>query len=514
MDFKEHTQEEVSKPSFWRNTKVRRILASAGTLLLAGGIFLASHQYVEANKVPFYRVYLNGQEIGAVKNSDQLEDVYEERQAELAEQYPSANIVLETDGITTTLDKSYKAKVDVKETQQKLGEVIPYHAEGVAIKIDGKVVAVVKDKASANEVLNEIKGKYAPSLVPTAAAAKVKKLSISSGSSRTESAQAKSANTSNTPKIESAAFVEKVEQSSFSGKADEMASVDEVVTKLLTNEEEPVTYVVKEGDTLSSIASAFGTTSAAITQMNPGLSELKLQIGTELNLKQAEAPLTVKTVEKVSEQVTTEPTVVYRTNNKLAAGKTLVASPGAHGTKVMSYKIVKENGHAVSRQYVGQTVTKATSPKIIVKGTLQIKKQTTRTTASTTAKKKSSSSSKLFAWPISSPTITSSYGTRWGDLHKGMDMVSSNRNIKAAASGTVTFAGTKTGYGNCIVIKHANGYETLYGHLSKISVKKGQSVSQGDKIGVMGSTGHSTGTHLHFEIHKNGSLQNPSSYLK
>ena len=75
------------------------------------------------------------------------------------------------------------------------------------------------------------------------------------------------------------------------------------------------------------------------------------------------------------------------------------------------------------------------------------------------------------------------------------------------------FAGTSGTYGNRIVINHNNGFTTLYGHLSSINVEVGQVVEKGSVIGIMGSTGNSTGTHLHFEVEKNGSLENPLSYV-
>jgi len=81
------------------------------------------------------------------------------------------------------------------------------------------------------------------------------------------------------------------------------------------------------------------------------------------------------------------------------------------------------------------------------------------------------------------------------------------------AKGKVIFAGIKGGYGNCIIIKHANGFETLYGHLSKIKVKKGHQVEIGEHIGNIGSTGRSTGPHLHYEVHQNGKRINPQSFL-
>ena len=71
-----------------------------------------------------------------------------------------------------------------------------------------------------------------------------------------------------------------------------------------------------------------------------------------------------------------------------------------------------------------------------------------------------------------------------------------------AASGRVVFAGQQSGYGNVVIVDHGNGYRTLYGHMSRISVSNGQSVGQGSKLGVMGNTGRSTGTHLHFEVQK------------
>ncbi|MNM72086.1 Murein DD-endopeptidase MepM [compost metagenome] len=125
----------------------------------------------------------------------------------------------------------------------------------------------------------------------------------------------------------------------------------------------------------------------------------------------------------------------------------------------------------------------------------------------------STSGSGRFAWPVIAHSVTSTFGERWNKMHKGIDMISSDYSIMAADGGTVSFAGVKTGYGNCIVINHGNGYETLYGHLSRIDVKRGDKVGRGEHIGIMGDTGHSFGIHLHFEIHKNGSLQNPIKYL-
>jgi murein DD-endopeptidase MepM/ murein hydrolase activator NlpD len=117
--------------------------------------------------------------------------------------------------------------------------------------------------------------------------------------------------------------------------------------------------------------------------------------------------------------------------------------------------------------------------------------------------------------------ITSTFGHRENpfdgsgvETHKGLDISGPiGSPVKAMAKGQVEFAGEKGGFGNCIILKHGNGFETLYGHLSKILVKVGQSVSIGEEIGRIGSTGRSTGPHLHYEIHKNGKKINPQSFL-
>jgi murein DD-endopeptidase MepM/ murein hydrolase activator NlpD len=121
-----------------------------------------------------------------------------------------------------------------------------------------------------------------------------------------------------------------------------------------------------------------------------------------------------------------------------------------------------------------------------------------------------------FYHPVqSSHRFTSGFGKRWGRLHAGADFAAAHGTpIYATADGTIVHAGWSSGYGRLIKIKHAFGIETRYGHLSKIRVKVGQKVSRGDRIGDMGNTGRSTGTHLHYEIRNNGKAVNPMNYLK
>jgi len=116
----------------------------------------------------------------------------------------------------------------------------------------------------------------------------------------------------------------------------------------------------------------------------------------------------------------------------------------------------------------------------------------------------SAPSSSGLIWPVSG-AVTSPFGWRWGRLHEGIDIgVPYGTPIRAAASGTVIYCGWESGYGNLTVIDHGGALATAYAHQSSILVACGQQVTQGDVIGYVGSTGHSTGTHLHFEVRVNG----------
>ncbi|EKE44316.1 peptidase, M23/M37 family protein [Oceaniovalibus guishaninsula JLT2003] len=121
-----------------------------------------------------------------------------------------------------------------------------------------------------------------------------------------------------------------------------------------------------------------------------------------------------------------------------------------------------------------------------------------------------------FSMPLKdSFRYTSSYGPRWGRAHEGTDMAGAHGTaIYATADGVVTFAGTQSGYGKLVKIRHAFGIETRYAHQSNIRVKVGQKVSRGDRIGDMGNTGRSTGTHLHYEVRVNGKAVNPMTFIK
>jgi len=123
------------------------------------------------------------------------------------------------------------------------------------------------------------------------------------------------------------------------------------------------------------------------------------------------------------------------------------------------------------------------------------------------------SSGSGFIWPVHG-VVTSVFGWRWGRMHEGIDIaVASGTPVVSAAAGTVIIAGWSGGSGNLVVVDHGNGIATAYGHNTNVTVFVGQSVSQGQLIAYSGSTGHSTGPHVHFEVRVNGAATDPFGYL-
>lgn len=119
-----------------------------------------------------------------------------------------------------------------------------------------------------------------------------------------------------------------------------------------------------------------------------------------------------------------------------------------------------------------------------------------------------------FQWPVNGRKINSPYGPRWGGFHTGLDIdCNTGDPIYAARAGRVIASEWGGGYGNMIILDHGNGVSTLYAHQSRLYAGNGSEVSRGQKIGACGSTGHSTGDHLHFEIRVNGNHRNPRPYL-
>ena len=189
---------------------------------------------------------------------------------------------------------------------------------------------------------------------------------------------------------------------------------------------------------------------------------------------------------------------------------------------VSTIQVAKANiTDELDKSVVKVASTTSTTKKVTSRGSSSTTKRTTSTKTSKgkTTKKTTSTSLngvKLTVKPVSG-IITSRFGSRESirsSGHSGLDIATKKgTNIKAAAGGTVLFAGYSGAYGNVVKISHGSGIKTYYAHCSKLYVKTGDTVSAGDVSAAVGSTGRSTGNHLHFEVVKNGVSVNPQNYL-
>jgi len=206
----------------------------------------------------------------------------------------------------------------------------------------------------------------------------------------------------------------------------------------------------------------------------------------------------VKIVGNITKNQTIYPTTIIKSSNKVVNGVNKVEHMGINGIKKVTTEIMALNNNIVSEKFLKSETIKQVQNKEIYVGT---NKPIILQLAS-----------------INSPSrgsISSGFGVRWGKMHKGIDIAANFGSIiNAALDGTVTYAAWEEGYGNVIKIAHGGGIETTYAHCSVIIVKKGEVVKRGMKIGQVGSTGHSTGPHLHFEVRENGEPINPQEYIK
>ena len=204
-----------------------------------------------------------------------------------------------------------------------------------------------------------------------------------------------------------------------------------------------------------------------------------------------------------------------------------VTTKGVNGEEEVTVRTTFVDGVQTDAVQTDAKTLKEAVDEVVVKGKAEDTSSSTGSSSTSSGSSSSSSSnssssyttgsSGMFAWPLPyTHTLTSTFGTRWGRLHGGLDISDGGvygQPIYASASGTVTFSGgDNSGYGNYVIIDHGSGYTTLYGHCSSLVAVTGQYVNQGDLIGYVGSTGNSTGPHLHFEIRLNGEKMDPLGY--
>lgn len=331
-----------------------------------------------------------------------------------------------------------------------------------ALKINGNVIGCTFDQGKLQKMLDDIKARY------------------STGDDG-----------------EVVEFVQIIEVEECYAKRLSYKSIDTIEQIITDPKRTTVTYAVRHDDTLASVAGRLGMTIEEFEMQNPGVTGALIRAGNMLELVKTEPLLSVRTSKVVTVSQPVEYSTITRWDVDMYNNESLELVAGKDGEQLVTKQVVSVNG-VPSEITVLQTELKVEPKNRVLKQGLQI--PPTKATGE-------------FGVPVDG-LISSRFGRRGGERHTGLDIATcSGSPIYAADGGTVTYAGWKGTYGYLVIIDHENGYETWYAHCSKIHVNEGDELKKGDYIADVGSTGRSTGCHLHLEIRKDGLPINPEEYL-
>ncbi|MDD3268667.1 MAG: peptidoglycan DD-metalloendopeptidase family protein [Syntrophomonadaceae bacterium] len=443
---------------FFQQDKHYIMLESAVLLLLL--IWLSSLLGI---KIPAYAVYVDNEKAFVVKDPEQLNNLIDKKLTEEKK--------------TSQKDVEFSNKLDfqrvfvgereiiaAQELERNLAKYMQFETPGTAIIAEGKTIALVHDRKTAEQILNDLKREYAW---------------VDEGE-----------------KLLGLGFAEKVQLKDIKVTAGDILDKDQAYQLIKTGTDNPEKYIVKSGDSLWLIARRNNMYVNDIVVANQLKSD-KLDLGQELLLLKSKPYLNVL-ARVEGNKVEPIPFDIEVVVDKNASSGIRVKQDGQDGEKRVVYVATKNNGITSQREVKQETILKAAVKKIIVKG-------------SKVTMVASRGGSGNLEWPAYG-IITQYYR---GASHTGIDIgAKSGSTIRAADSGYVSSAAYQGGYGRFITIDHNNGLVTRYAHCSSMNVSEGQSVTKGQVIGTVGSSGRSTGPHLHFEVISSGSFRNPLDYLR
>ncbi|MCI9639368.1 MAG: peptidoglycan DD-metalloendopeptidase family protein [Emergencia sp.] len=478
VTFHDHTQERVDRlwlimryhtaSAIHRNRK--SFIDHKKSILshFAGFVLVAVAMVAMFNYATGFQYSYNGKVLGYVKNQEDVIKILDLVSAELSKEYGSQIHIEADENISfknvVVLDKDID---DIDTVLKRLTYMTDMEAQAYGIYIDGQCFVICESKDAANAALRNVQKSFMDG------EGEIKYLRVG--------------------------FKENVEIRQMDTKLAYISGKREAVSKIMDGGSKEKVYVVKAGDTYSGITSKFDTTFEELKENNPKLKEDSLFPGDEILISQAVPALTVVTEEEATYAEKVKYKTEYREDDSLYENVTKVIQKGVNGKRVVTARIIRENGEEVGKEVLKTETIKKSVKKIVIKGTKKLPK-----TAPTGT----------FIMPVSGYTLTSEFGWRWGRNHDGLDLACpTGTPIHASDGGTVVYAGWYSGYGLFIEIDHGSGMRTRYGHCSAINVSVGDKVYQGQKIGEVGNTGNSYGSHCHFEIVKNGTAVDPFNYL-
>ena len=511
----------------------------AGGILFVAALFFPAYVKWEEPKENLFTVYLNGENVGVVGETARAEELFQESRRELVQDtnelvFIDVDMNLEGQAVLWgRIDDEELLKermrqilqANIKETMQQ-SYVVKVNNYMVNLRSREEVVQLLQTAVDKYDD----EGKYQVELVH-AEGREFNVLTVQVYDTQAEEdAEALEANALPSmtggidgvfveafeeaePIIEkdfedyeqgliSMGFAEEVEVVEAYLDESQLTPLEQAVEDVIKEQEVNSVYEVVSGDTLSGIAIKVDIPMDRLVEMNDSLETINstIRVGQELIITVPEPELSVDRQEQVYLDEVYDADVEYVYNDNWYTYETKVLQEPHAGRRKVIAVVSYRNDREVGREIIKEEVIVEAVPKRVEKGTIV---------------------PPTYIRPVSGGHQTSGFGRRArptagaSSYHKGVDWaVPTGTAVYASCGGTVIKAGWGSGYGYVVYIKHDDGRETRYAHLSRVLVSAGQRVSQSQKIGLSGSTGVSTGPHLHFEMLINGSQVNPLNYLE
>ena len=399
-----------------------------------------------------YRVYIDGEYIASVPDKKVL--------------YNSINTIDTVLGTDYNLDIEPETELAVVKPKEgditdEIVETLDDVTEGVVLTVDGEAVTAFANSSDAEQTLDSVLE-----------------------ASRTEGAV-------------SVEFVNEIELNETYVKTETVQDVSGVTELLTSYETEPEVYTLSEGENLETVSEKLQITKEELLNRNTAFTESDFRKGAKIITNRPKKVLSVKLQfeTNITEEIPFETEKID--DPELYEGTTDLRKQGKTGIKEITCESVEIDGVRTQQIITDEIVRKRPVKQIELVGT-----------------KPKGEPTGIYEKPVTG-IITSHFGYRWGCHHNGVDVgASAGTPIYAADGGTVISSGDAgDGYGLKVVIDHGNGNSTLYAHASEVCVTTGTRVEKGELIARVGSTGNSTGPHLHFELILNGIAVNPLEYV-
>lgn len=442
---------------------------SIGIALLVIGV-LASAILMIFDRFTVYEYAYNGKILGYVQEQEEVTDVLEVAGKKLSQNSSGSNGVefVANQNVTFNLvDGRGKSADSADIAINKLIFMTDIETEAYGVYDGSKLVAIVKDNADAEKLLSHTMEE------------------LSTPDSGME--------------LVSAEFTNELSVKPVNVLLGSVQSNAAAQRQMVKGGNMETYHIVEEGETAESLAELFGVETIDIFNEDNSEVAENIEQGDKVCIHSVVEPVSVKMIETGKLKEIIEYETIKKETDEYYKGDTYLEQEGENGVQIFEGTLTKVGGEVTDRDEISTEVIRKVRNKIILVGT---------------AERPKTAPTGTFMMPIETYVVTSEFGGRWGRNHDGMDFgASTGTPIYASDGGEVIRAQYYSGYGLCVDIDHGNGVFTRYGHCSKLLVSAGDLVYQGQMIALVGNTGHSFGSHLHFEVRVDGTPQNPRNYV-